>query len=100
MKRYMWHASYRKANGESSGIECSDPESLVRTGLCCNATAITLYRGKEIKGKIPSLEDVQDVYRRHKLAPARKLKVVDEVRVVNPDVMKAFKAIRGKRRKG
>ena len=59
--RFMWHAHYRTAKGDTLGISCGDAVALTRDGLRHNSVAITLYRGKEIKGKLPTLASLRGI---------------------------------------
>ena len=57
--RFMWHAHYRTAKGDTLGVSCGDAVALARDGLRHNSVAITLYRGKAIKGKLPTLASLK-----------------------------------------
>ena len=59
MKRYMWHAHFRTKADPAMGVSSSDPIALVRDALRLNASSIGLYRGEEIKGKLPTLESMR-----------------------------------------
>jgi hypothetical protein len=61
MKRYMWHLTARVGQ-DSMGLSCSDPARLVKDALRSNASVICLIRGKEIKGKLPTLEQMRGLF--------------------------------------
>lgn len=72
MKRHMWYGHFRTRQDAGMGVSCSDPEALLRDALRLGATAVSLFRGEEIKGKTPSLMELRGIMNDRK----RKGKVV------------------------
>jgi hypothetical protein len=44
------------------GVSCSDPVALLNDALRFNASAIFFSRGKEIRGKLPDLMQMQGAW--------------------------------------
>lgn len=69
MKRHLWNLTMRIGT-DTISMDNTDVGSLAQEGIQRGANVIILIRGRDCSGKLPTVEDVQKIYKGHRKSNA------------------------------